>query len=146
MEEVSIYLYSTVRGPRQDRGAYTYVLEMKTKKGPVTLTHTEAVKGRTAHQVELDMLAAALERIFRKCSLTVYTDSKYLAAGVGKWMEAWRKHGWKTARGQPVANLEAWQKLACLVEAHSCQFITGNKHGYYEWMRGEAEKAGKCIQ
>lgn len=145
MEQVNVYLYTSVKGPRQSCGAYTYVLEMKTDKGTGRRTHTETVEGMTAHQAELSALAAALKRIFRKCSLTIYTDSKYLAAGAGKWMDGWKENGWKNAKNSPVANMEQWQDISCLLEAHTYQFIVGKKHDYYSWMRSESERAGNSV-
>ncbi len=143
MEQVNVYLYTTIKGAKHCNGAYTYTLEMQTSKGPGTLTKTEIITGVTAHQAELAVLAAALKRIFRQCSLTIYTDSNYLASGAEKWMKQWEKNDWKNAKGSPVANAEEWKELACLLQIHTYCFVVGKTHTYYEWMRSEAEKAGK---
>ncbi len=145
MKEVNVYLHTTVRCPRKGCGAYTYVLEMKMGNANKTLTHTEAIIGMTAHQAELTMLVAALKRIFQKCRLTIYTDSKYLAAGAEKWLKGWKLHGWNNAKGDPVANMEQWQELSCLLEAHTYHFVVGGRHDYYEWMRSESERAGNSV-
>lgn len=139
--QVNIYIGTSLKGPRQDYGAYTYILEMEADKENGTRTHTEAVEGMTAHQAELSALAAALKRIFRKCSLMIYTDSKYLAAGASKWMAGWERNGWKNAKDDPVANMELWQDVSCLLGPHEYHFAVGVKHEYYDWMKSESERA-----
>ncbi len=145
MKKVNVYLYTTARSPNQGKAAYTYVLEMDTAKGTETRTHTEIVEGMTPHQAELSALAAAVKRIFRKCSLMIYTDSKYLAAGAEKWMAGWKKKDWKNAKGGPVANMQMWQDISCLLEAHEYHFAVGVKHNYYDWMQSESERAVSSV-
>tara|TARA_Y100001968_G_scaffold309933_1_gene330372 strand:+ start:692 stop:1165 length:474 start_codon:yes stop_codon:yes gene_type:complete len=62
-------------------------------------------------------LKAALE-IFKqlkdfncRAGLTIRTDSKYLIDGLQKWIQGWKKKGWKTAAGKPVLNQDLWEKL-----------------------------------
>tara|TARA_Y100001968_G_scaffold332299_1_gene389914 strand:+ start:880 stop:1341 length:462 start_codon:yes stop_codon:yes gene_type:complete len=62
-------------------------------------------------------LKAALE-IFKKLKtldcksgLTIRTDSKYLIDGLQKWIQGWKKKGWRTAGGKPVLNQDLWKAL-----------------------------------
>ncbi len=46
----------------------------------------------------------------------IYTDSTYLIRGITQWIWGWRKRGWTTAEGTPVANQGLWKALSALVE------------------------------
>lgn len=146
MQEVGIYIYTTVKSPQKRCGAYAYVLEVATAKGPATCTGTELLEGATPHQAELLALAAAIKRLYKKCALKIYMDSAYVAAGAEKWMDVWKKNGWNNARGQQVSNLEEWKELDCLLDVHEFQFVVGKEHPYYQWLRSESEKAERNVR
>ena len=145
MKEINIYLYSTIKGTRMRKGAYSYVLEMHTEKGPVTLSKTEAVEEMTAHKSDLCALAAALKRILKSSRLIIYTDSHYLATNTRDCLVSWEKNGWKTAKGKTVKHREEWQELFQLIKKHSFKFVVSAEHSYYRWMKQEAEAAAVCI-
>lgn len=47
----------------------------------------------------------------RSCGFVyVQTDSNHVVEGIG-WVDGWRQRGWRTAQGNPVKNLEEWQRL-----------------------------------
>jgi len=48
----------------------------------------------------------------------VFTDSNYVAKGVSEWMPDWISRGWKTKGNKPVANIDLWQELKNLLDAH----------------------------
>jgi ribonuclease HI len=43
--------------------------------------------------------------------VVVRTDSRYLIDALTKWVWGWRKRGWVTASGSPVANRELIEAL-----------------------------------
>lgn len=145
MKEINIYLYSTIKGCCVRNGAYSFVLEMNTKKGPVTLKKVEAIEKMTAHQSELCALAAALKRISKSSRLVIYTDSNYVAVNTRDCLISWKKNGWKTAKGKPVKNREEWQEVYQLIKGHSFKFVVSREHSYYQRMKKEAEAAAECM-
>lgn len=52
-------------------------------------------------------------------SVDVYTDSTYVIKGIGEWIWAWRRRGWKTAEGNDVLNRELWVELDALASARA---------------------------
>ena len=52
-------------------------------------------------------------------TVTLYTDSKYLARGVNEWLPNWIARDWLTTSKQSVANRELWQQLHALLETHT---------------------------
>lgn len=47
-------------------------------------------------------------------SITLYTDSEYVKNGITKWVQGWKKKGWKTAQGKAVLNQDLWETLDAL--------------------------------
>ncbi len=141
MDMVNVYIYTTVKGPRKRAGAYTYILEIETAKGPATLSKTEYMKEATEHQAELQAMIAALKRLKKPCALSIYTDSEYLAGALERgWIAEWKEKEWKNAKGQPIAHMTEWQETAILLNEHRFQCLVGSRHSYYTWMQQEARK------
>jgi ribonuclease HI len=45
----------------------------------------------------------------------ICSDSSYVLDGIQKWVGAWRRNGWRTREGNPVANQALWEQLDGLV-------------------------------
>jgi len=51
-------------------------------------------------------------------TVTLITDSQYVARGVNEWMPGWIERGWLTANKKPVANRALWEQLHGLLAGH----------------------------
>lgn len=138
MQHVNIYTASGIRSPRAGNGRAGYILELRTEKGPVTLTKTAEILNATANQSELRILIMALKRLTESCCLTIYTESGYVAAGLTE-LPRWKRNGWKTSRGTDVANKEEWLKTAELLNVHMFSVTTEN-HEYRAWLKSEVTR------
>ena len=65
----------------------------------------------TANQLDLLGAIAALDDLPAGISVAIHTGSDYLRNGASRWIEGWKKRGWKTQEGQPVQNRELWERL-----------------------------------
>jgi len=68
----------------------------------------------TNNRMELTAALTLLEKLAvlpRDPSLTIRTDSKYLIDGFSKWINGWKRKGWRTASGSPVLNRDLWEAL-----------------------------------
>jgi ribonuclease HI len=65
----------------------------------------------TANQLDLLGAIAALDSLPTGISVAIHTGSDYLRNGAARWIEGWKKRGWKTQEGQPVQNRELWERL-----------------------------------
>ena len=87
----------------------------------------------TNNRMELTACIEALASLKRTCAVTLYTDSEYVKNGITSWIHGWKKKGWKTAAGQPVKNVELWQRLDALAALH---------HVEWRWVKGHAGDPG----
>lgn len=46
--------------------------------------------------------------------IDIYSDSKYVVEGVNSYLANWKKNGWKTVTGEPVANQDMWRLIDML--------------------------------
>ncbi|GAA2157622.1 ribonuclease H [Kitasatospora kazusensis] len=56
-------------------------------------------------------------------ALEVRLDSTYTRDAVTKWLVGWKRNGWKTAAGKPVANRELIQDIDALLEGRDVTFV-----------------------
>jgi ribonuclease HI len=71
----------------------------------------------TPNQLDLQGAIAALESLPPGISVAVHTGSDYLRNGATRWIDGWKRRGWKTQEGQPVSNRELWERLERAMEA-----------------------------
>ena len=55
--------------------------------------------------------------------LEVRLDSTYTRDAVTKWLAGWKRNGWKTAAGKPVANQELIQRIDALLTGRDVSFV-----------------------
>jgi len=65
-----------------------------------------------------------------KIKVLVVTDSKYVIDGVTKWMEGWKKAGWKRSNKKPPENVDLWKTMDLYKEKIG--------HLDFEWVKGHA--------
>jgi ribonuclease HI len=86
----------------------------------------------TNNRMELTAAAAALEALTRPCRVRLHTDSEYVRNGVTRWHVGWVRRNWRNAAGDPVANMDLWQRLLAAERGHAVE---------WRWVRGHAGDA-----
>ena len=75
---------------------------------------------------ELTALAKLLEDTaeagFADEPLLVLADSQYVINSVTKWMEGWKRRGWKKADGKPVLNRALMERIDSALEGRDVKF------------------------
>jgi ribonuclease HI len=79
--------------------------------------------------MELTAVIEGLNALTRPCEVCIVTDSQYVKNGVEQWMSGWKRKGWKTAAGKPVANQDLWQALDSALGPHTVR---------WSWVKGHA--------
>lgn len=82
----------------------------------------------TNNRMELLAVITELETLKRPCTVTVYSDSRYVCDGVASWLANWKRKGWKTATGKAVSNDDLWRRLDALLDYHEveCRWVRGH--------------------
>jgi ribonuclease HI len=79
--------------------------------------------GRTTNNVaELTALERLLASVDPDVPLEIRMDSQYAMKAVTTWLPGWKRNGWKTAAGKPVANQELVVRIDELLDGRSVQF------------------------
>ncbi|MBP3442255.1 MAG: ribonuclease HI [Clostridia bacterium] len=87
-------------------------------------------KQTTNNRMELTAVIEALKLLKEPCEVTLWTDSKYVADGLGKgWAAGWKKNGWKKADKKPALNPDLWDELLNLNDRHTITI---------QWIKGHA--------
>ena len=81
----------------------------------------------TNNRMELMAAIQALEALTRRCSVDLYTDSRYVEQGFREWVPRWRANGWRTTDRKPVKNQDLWERLCAAAERHDIR---------WHWVRG----------
>ncbi|MDB9985927.1 ribonuclease HI [Pelagibacterales bacterium] len=82
----------------------------------------------TNNRMELKAVIEALNSFTSKTNLNLYTDSKYVMDGSSKWIENWKKNGWKTAQKKAVKNQDLWIELDKLIHFHQIHWVWVKGH------------------
>ena len=85
----------------------------------------------TNNRMELMAVIKGLEALKENCSVTLYSDSKYVLDALSKgWARRWRANGWRLRkRGKPAVSPDLWGRLLDLCDGHEMT---------YNWVKGHA--------
>ncbi|MDX1992559.1 MAG: ribonuclease H [bacterium] len=89
----------------------------------VSSTHRKALSGSAAETTvnAMELTAAVNGLNALKAShqtVTLITDSQYVARGVNEWLPRWIERDWQTGNKQSVANRALWEQLHALLAMH----------------------------
>jgi ribonuclease HI len=111
--------------PNPGPGGWAAVLVFRGKER--ALSGAEAAT--TNNRMELTAAASALEALTRPCEVVLHTDSEYVRNGVTRWSTGWVRKNWRTASGDPVANMDLWKRLLAAAKQHNVEWL---------WVRGHS--------
>ena len=133
MKQVTIYTDGACSG-NPGPGGWGAILEWNGREKELSGGERETTNNR----MELSGVIFALSALKEPCAVDLYTDSKYVFDAVDKgWVYTWRKNGWRKADKKPALNVDLWERLLPLLEAHR---VT------WHWVKGHAEneKNNRC--
>ncbi len=126
MKEVTLYTDGACSG-NPGIGGYGAILIYKNKMKEISGCEFDATNNR----MELMAIIQGLKLLKESCKVNIYSDSAYSVDAFNKkWIDNWRKNGWKTSQKKPVANKDLWEELLRLSKIHSLTFI---------WVKGHAD-------
>ena len=111
-------------------GGYAAVLEYQGQERELT----GGFRRTTNNRMEILAVIAGLEALTERCSVTVYSDSRYVVDAVEKgWARRWKSNGWMRNKREAAVNPDLWNRLLSALEKHDVDF---------KWVRGHAGNAG----
>ena len=107
-------------------GGYGVVLRYKGKEKE--LSGGEAMT--TNNRMELTAAIEGLSALNERCSVTLYSDSKYLVDAINcGWAKKWQENGWMRTKREKALNEDLWEELLNLLDKHIVTFV---------WVKGHA--------
>ena len=95
--------------------------------------HRKELKGgeplSTNNRMELMAAISALEALKKPCLVDMHTDSQYVRHGITKYINNWKRNGWRTAAKQPVKNQDLWERLEAARHLHTVR---------WHWIKGHS--------
>ncbi|MDB5826148.1 MAG: ribonuclease [Variovorax sp.] len=130
MNEVVIYTDGACKGNPGPGGWGAWL-----KSGPTEKELFGGELATTNNRMELTAVIEGLAALKRPCKVVLYLDSQYVRMGIMEWVRGWKLKGWRTASGQPVKNVELWQRLDKLVQE-------GGHQIEWRWVKGHSGDPG----
>ena len=73
----------------------------------------------TNNRMEVLAVIKGLEALKEKCSVNLYSDSKYVVDAVNKgWAKKWKSNGWMRNKKEKALNPDLWEEVLSLLEKH----------------------------
>jgi len=107
-------------------GGWAYIL----RYGDRTRERYGSEPQTTNNRMELTAAIEGLRALKESCEVEVITDSEYLKNGITKWINGWKRNGWRTSAKKPVVNQDLWEELDALVAGHKIRWT---------WTKGHAD-------
>ena len=130
MKEVELYTDGACRG-NPGNGGYGAILVYGKYEKEISGGERETTNNR----MELMAAIAGLEALKEPCSVSLYSDSKYLVDAYNEgWVYSWQKSGWRRGCDE-LKNPDLWERLFALTKKHEVTFIWvkgHNGHSYNE--------------
>ena len=124
MKHVSAYTDGACRG-NPGPGGYGVILVYEGHEKELS----GGEKSTTNNRMELSAAIAALSALKEPCSVTLYSDSKYLVDAINQgWLVGWRARGYRRGKNEPVLNPDLWEELYALLSRHEVEFIWVKGH------------------
>ena len=124
MKIVTIYTDGACRG-NPGPGGWGVVLRHETFEKTLRGGEMQTTNNR----MELTAVIEGLKALREPCEVTITSDSTYVLNGVTKWMEIWKKKGWKTTSNKPVKNVDLWKQLDIALGRHQLN---------WQWVKGHS--------
>ncbi|HEY1312462.1 MAG TPA: ribonuclease HI [Steroidobacteraceae bacterium] len=128
MTQVDIFTDGACRG-NPGPGGWAALLVAGAKRMEVFGAEAQTTNNR----MELMAAIGGLGALKRRCSVKLFTDSKYVLQGATEWLPNWKARGWRTAARAPVKNQDLWQLLDAAVAAQDVE---------WHWVKGHSGHEG----
>ena len=125
LKKVQIYTDGACSG-NPGKGGYGVILNFNGIKKEIS----EGFILTTNNRMEILAAIKGLEALKEKCSVTLYSDSKYLVDAINEgWVEKWKSNNWVKSDKSKAKNVDLFSRLLNLLDMHEVEFV---------WVKGHA--------
>ncbi|MBE7037456.1 MAG: ribonuclease HI [Ruminococcaceae bacterium] len=125
LKKVQIYTDGACSG-NPGKGGYGVILNFN----GITKEISEGFINTTNNRMEILAAIKGLEALKEKCSVTLYSDSKYLVDSINLgWVKKWKNNNWKKSGKEKAKNIDLFSRLLELLDIHEVEFV---------WVKGHA--------
>ena len=111
-------------------GGYAAILEYRGQERELS----GGFRRTTNNRMEILAVIAGLEELKERCSVTVFSDSRYVVDAVEKgWARKWKASGWMRNKRERALNPDLWDRLLDALARHDVEL---------RWVRGHAGNPG----
>ena len=111
-------------------GGYAAILEYQGRERELS----GGFRRTTNNRMEILAVIVGLEELAQPCSVTVFSDSRYVVDAIEKgWARKWQANGWMRNKRERAVNPDLWERLLVALDKHRVKF---------QWVRGHAGNAG----
>lgn len=145
MQQVNIYVKTSIRGIGKKPGSFIYLLETETKKGLATIYDIGALPEEMSEEAaEIYAIVEALKRMKpgTENQIVIYASNHILKNSFEHHLPAWTQNGFKKRNGEDIANKNLWFLLASSNSVFHLR-IDLSPHSYSKWLESELEKFEK---
>jgi len=97
---------------KDKNGAYAYIILDNEKN--IVYSRSKKIENTTINRMELKAVLFGIRRmkkLFPNEKFFVYTDSKYVEEGINKYLQNWKKNGYKRYDGKQILNFDLWKRM-----------------------------------
>lgn len=126
MKTVYIYTDGSCQG---NPGPGGWAAILKNENGSQYKEITGAELHTTNNRMELTPVIESLMLLKKPSRVILTSDSQYVTKAINcRWLENWKKYGWKTANKKKVKNIDLWKQIDELIHKHEVHFIWVKGH------------------
>ena len=144
MQEVKIYIETSLQGPAIKDGRYAASVEYISKSGsPITREVMGEEKDTTFHRSTLLAAVRALEILKRPCSVTIMTNCEFIERMAERGnSEAWKREEWEKPSGKKSGNKGLWKEFMEQMDRHEIEFRLCRNHEYKKILQQSLTRKG----
>ena len=111
-------------------GGYAAILDFRAQEKELS----GGFRRTTNNRMEILAVIVGLEALTEPCTVTVYSDSRYVVDAVEKgWAKRWKANGWMRNKRESAVNPDLWERLLAALDKHDVELM---------WVRGHAGNPG----
>lgn len=112
-DDRAVHIFTAVScSAKTGRGSWGVVLRYR--------RHVKIISGdarkTTGNRMHILSAIEGLAALKKRYPVHLYTWSGYLRDGAEKWLDRWRRKGWKTEGGEQVKHRDLWERLGRLLQ------------------------------